>query len=717
MKLSRLIVSNYRALRDLDIPLSSFGCLVGENNAGKSTVLQALSLFFSGSKLGPSNYFDPSLPIRIAIKFEDIQENDLMRLASEHRDRVRSILDDNTITLVRKYDLDGKSTLQYQGIAPKEIRFSKQHIDAIMKGEKPGSGFVSKMLSNYPELDGTIDASMNQGDMRASIDGIVQRLGPEHLVVRDCELPTGLDKSIYPMLPDPIYIPAVKDLSDDTKTTESTPFGRILSILLKIVEAKLPDTKQLFSDLNEKLNRQVIKDKIVDKRLDEIKDIEKTVQRYLQESFSGVGIRIEIPPPELKSILSSARIYANDGVDGLIESKGDGLRRAVVFSVFRSYVELKGRLSNPKEHELGSATDVGESTSLPGSYLLLFEEPELFLHPQAQQILFGALRDFSRDHHVVVTTHSPMFLGAKSTGSFVRMKKMKDFSVSEKPFSQARAIDLSEVDAKSQFQLICFENNNAAFFADTVVLVEGDSDFLVMPHLASTLNPSWNTTKCPTVFVRIGGKGNIRKYRDFFERFGVRVPVIADLDLIISGFEHVNPDEKLMEVKQDLMRAVDEQVESLAGEDAQNQAKKARSSGELRGLWRKVLDERAKLLKGESTVDDIHKAVEEFYAWERREDRLEVLQSSKDASIVKIKHRLLDMLRDVDVFVLERGAVEQYYPVDLTGPDKPTKAQNFCASISCSQDVYDCCGMQTVLRNEKYVEKPEFSLIFEKIFS
>ena len=48
----------------------------------------------------------------------------------------------------------------------------------------------------------------------------------------DQVLPTGIDKSIEPMLPDPIYIPAVKDLADDIKTTESTPFGKILAILL-----------------------------------------------------------------------------------------------------------------------------------------------------------------------------------------------------------------------------------------------------------------------------------------------------------------------------------------------------------------------------------------------------------------------------------------------------------------------------------------------------
>ena len=64
-----------------------------------------------------------------------------------------------------------------------------------------------------------------------------------------------------------------------------------------------------------------------------------------------------------------------------------------------------------------------------------------------------------------------------------------------KPFTQVQPVDLSDMTAKDQFQIICFENNNAAFFADTVVLVEGDSDYLLMPHIARTLDPSWDVAR------------------------------------------------------------------------------------------------------------------------------------------------------------------------------------------------------------------------------
>ncbi len=85
-------------------------------------------------------------------------------------------------------------------------------------------------MEDFPELEGVVDMSMNQDAMRQKILEFADSLPDEQKTLVDLPLPTGIDKSIIPMLPDPIYIPAVKDLADDIKTTESTPFGKILGI-------------------------------------------------------------------------------------------------------------------------------------------------------------------------------------------------------------------------------------------------------------------------------------------------------------------------------------------------------------------------------------------------------------------------------------------------------------------------------------------------------
>lgn len=72
MRFTELQIQNYRGLQNVAIPMSSFGCLIGENNAGKSSVLQAIALFFSGTKLANHNYYDPAEPVRIQLDFAGI---------------------------------------------------------------------------------------------------------------------------------------------------------------------------------------------------------------------------------------------------------------------------------------------------------------------------------------------------------------------------------------------------------------------------------------------------------------------------------------------------------------------------------------------------------------------------------------------------------------------------------------------------------------------
>lgn len=723
MRLAQLCITNYRALRDITMPLSSFGCLIGENNAGKSSILQAMSLFFTGSKLAASHYFDESKPIRIAMTFEDISAADLARLAEEHRTRVAGIVKGGRLSLVRAYGIDGKSTLLYNTLTPTDPRFSADSIAALVKGQRPGQAFATKVIQAFPELNGDIDSTMNQDAVKQRIQELADSLPDEQKTATDQALPTGIDKSINPMLPDPIYIPAVKDLADDIKTTESTPFGKILAILLQAIEPKLPDAKKLFEELNAKLNRVQQHDgTIVDERLHEVKLIESTLEKYVRESFADVALRIAIPPPELKTIFSSARIFANDGVDGQIDTKGDGLRRAIVFSILRSYVELKAKLTPQSTQDEnmapGSGAEQPEVEPAPASYLLLFEEPELFLHPKAQHILFNALRVFSKEHHVIVTTHSPMFFGPGATETFVKLRKTSDPAIAPRPFTLAQPIDLSEITAKDQFQIICFENNNAAFFADAVVLVEGDSDYLLMPHIARTLNPSWDVAQVPILFARITGKGNIRRYREFFTRFGVRVPVIADLDVLLNGFDHIASDGAVKAIREKLLRRADELIVPAADEPSAKQAKDAHESGELKGLWRCVKDRQVELKSGKCTQADHDQAVEAFFAWQKKSDRLVLLKNSTDEQLLKLKWELLEMLRAADVYVLERGAIEQYYPDDIIGigHDKPSRAQDFCSKVATTEAVLDCCGEQEFTRNGVSIKEKEFKLIFGGIF-
>ena len=85
--------------------------------------------------------------------------------------------------------------------------------------------------------------------------------------------------------------------------------------------------------------------------------------------------------------------------------------------------------------------------------------------------------------------------------------------------------------------------------------------------------------------------------------------------------------------------------------------------------------------------------------------------------MLKLKYRLLEMLRTVDVYVLERGAIEEYYPDTVVGADKPSRAQDFCAKVSTRNAILACCGEQEFERDDRQVREKEFSLIFSRVFA
>lgn len=704
MLLSKLHVNNYRGLRDVEIPMSRFGCLIGENNSGKSSTLQAISLLRSGAALTRTNFFDDTQEIRIALTLTGITDNDLARLAEEHRAKITALLRNNSITLVRINGTDGKSKLKYVAMMPKEQRFLPANIDLLVKGKKAGTPFATEVIAAFPELSSTVTASMNQGDVRAAIQSLADSLPDDQKQPADVTLPTGIDESVVALLPEILYIPAVKDLADEVKTTQSTPFGKILGILLKAIEPKLADAKELFEQLNTKMNRVRRTDgSIKDDRLDEVKLIESTVEKYVRESFASVKIEIDIPPPELKAVLSGAQIFADDGVRGPIETKGDGLRRAIVFSILRSFVELE---------RSGALAETEADPTTADRYMLLFEEPELYLHPKAQDILFQSLSLFARQHHVLVTTHSPMFFGPEATATFVKLRKVSEPEVATKPFTRVYPIDLQDMKAKDQFQIICYENNNIAFFADTVVLVEGDSDYLVLPHLARVLNSDWDCGKTSVRFAKINGKTSIRRYKEFFARFSTRVVVLADLDLLVRSFDQIDPPANIGTLRSELITAIDGTSNTNSPQErSSEEVRDAHGRGDLKALWQRAKHAYGEYKAGRGTMDEVGSSVDEFFAWERDNVRLEALKTPCDDNI---RARKTALLRALDVFVLDRGDIEVYYPPSIAGRDKPSKAQAFCNTVSTREAALALCDEIEVDGTGKRMR--EFEVIFGAIF-
>jgi predicted ATP-dependent endonuclease of OLD family len=72
MKFSKVKIENFKCLKCCETKVDDFTCIIGKNNSGKSTFLQALYLFISGDRLETTDYFMPDEDILITVTLVEI---------------------------------------------------------------------------------------------------------------------------------------------------------------------------------------------------------------------------------------------------------------------------------------------------------------------------------------------------------------------------------------------------------------------------------------------------------------------------------------------------------------------------------------------------------------------------------------------------------------------------------------------------------------------
>ena len=288
MKISKVTIKNYRGIANCTFDASSLACLIGENNAGKSSVLLAISLFFSGSNLSAHDYYDSNEKIYIELEFNDIRNGDFQRLTSEQADRIRSIVHEGTLHLVRVYETSGKSTLKCKRLLPDDVRLNSAHVANILQGMK-GDAIKETLVLEYPEYASNFEGIKSIKAAKEKMDELLGQIQGAAMSLQTDDLPTGFDNSIKNLLPEPIFITAVKDFKDDVKHKETTSFGRLMGILLGLIESdrNVQEAWDALDLLYNSLNKALGADGISqDNRLEQIKDVEQKITQILNDYFA-----------------------------------------------------------------------------------------------------------------------------------------------------------------------------------------------------------------------------------------------------------------------------------------------------------------------------------------------------------------------------------------------------------------------------------------------
>ncbi len=673
MRLHRLSIKNFKSLRDQTFEPSHFSCLVGENNAGKSSVLQAVATALNRpAQLAASHFYDPHAPVEFEFCLADVNDQDLARVVEENRQRIADLIDDGRLTFCARYELGEKINLTAKRLMPTEARYRPDAINAAFDGQRGVAAIRTVFESTFPELVANLPAEgfTTQRDAKAFLGAMVGGLPRDQFVLEACPLPSGISASITSLLPEPIYIPAVRNLNDELKTTQSTSFGRLLGLLLDDMEPDLGNINDALSTLNAMFNCVVENEQVIDRRHDKVRQLESRVEAYLGENFPSARVQLHIPPPELKTILNAAQIFIDDGSRDLVDNKGDGIKRSLTFALLQAFVH----------HMDEQAANAGQDAVSRRPLLFLFEEPELYLHPKSQRVLFSTLARISETHQVVVTTHSPLFFEPGVTASFVRIAKR---AANPKPEGVLYPVnfELSQQSAET-FRLARFEHADAAFFSQRVVLFEGESDDAYCRHVAKLLNAEWDFARRNIALVRVSGKGNFAKFRAFFESFGIDVKLVADLDALFDGYQHLGANQTSGEIRADLLQVLDQRIQALniRAEPSASQIQRHVQHA----TWRNRYDA-AKLalrdvqLTGIAAPETVA-LIDGLFTWEQEISRLKVCAEDAQAATALVP--LLDSLRQQGICVLARGAIEDYYPVGAPGAGpKPDRALAACSLV------------------------------------
>lgn len=167
-----------------------------------------------------------------------------------------------------------------------------------------------------------------------------------------------------------------------------------------------------------------------------------------------------------------------------------------------------------------------------GLKLALIEELEAHLHPQAQLRLIDYLQNEQLSQQFIITTHST------TVGSKINLKNLI-ICQDDKVFpmgSTYTELDESDYDFLERFLDATKAN---LFFAKGVIIVEGDSENLLIPKIAELIDRPLH--RFGVSIVNVGSKALLR-YAKIFKRkdrkeMNIKVSVVTDLDIqqILEG--------------------------------------------------------------------------------------------------------------------------------------------------------------------------------------
>ncbi|WP_079968717.1 ATP-dependent nuclease [Salmonella enterica] len=330
----------------------------------------------------------------------------------------------------------------------------------------------------------------------------------------------GLHRVFQSCMPKPIFIKAMPT-EEEAKKTLNEILKTMAESTLKVAELQeLEDARAKIKELQDKMyNTETIasyQDSVNDyfkKIFDDTRIAFKDIKERLAWTENKLGKEFDIE--FVKTTIDGER---DDEIPCSHNSVGHGTIRTAIFTLL-----LMKDVAEKFERRAGRK-----------DYMVLFEEPELFLYPKMVKELRELIYQVSTEdlpYQVLCASHSPTMIDiSKPKSSIIRLVKTsngtKIFQINDSFLKEAKDIKTDEELKQEMYEVLRFNPFMCeSFYADEVVLIEGPTEEIISRAYLQEQQTNKN------IFIlNCGTVNNIPFYQKIFSKFNIKYHAIFDTD-------------------------------------------------------------------------------------------------------------------------------------------------------------------------------------------